>query len=781
MKLSLAWICDHIKDLNIQDIKQIDINSLIQKINITTAEVDGYKKIELDLSSFFIVKIKEIKNNKVIVENLENNNILELDKRENLDKDNLYLAKKNNNNYSWVILEDLGSEKEGLLQAIWLGQNIKEDIKNWKNKIETFDYILDIDNASITNRPDLWSHRGFAREIAAILDKSLISKDEILAKKEIDHFTIEAPAKETDGFYIDIDNIGGCDRFAGFYIKEIDNKPSDIYTALRLAKIDSRSINTLVDLTNYVMFDLGQPMHSFDANQIKNNIIEVRFAKPGESIELLDGATIDLIDSDLVIADLSGPIALAGIMGGVNSSINNKTTQVFLEAAHFNPTVIRSTASRIKKRTDASVRFEKNIDPNQNTDAILRYLKLLEKLDINYISNNKVASLGSKSTEKVINISQDFINNKIGLDIDPKDIIKILEKLGFKVQKDNLIFKVTVPSYRSKDITLKEDLLEEIARYIGLDNIPKILPDRKMEPFSTKDVMKTRAIKDHLAFGLSMNELNTYSFFDQEFLNKINWHPEKTVDIVNPVSENWHKLVTTLVPSLIKAIIVNKNKRNSLKFFEFARVWHMLKDKVKESKSLAGIIYKDKEEVDFYNAKAELNTLFDLLSIEISWEKSKELDLENSPWYHPYQTAHLVYDNKIIGKAGKSNDEFFAKNNLNNAFIFELDAEFLLNVEPEEKLFEPLQKYQEVDLDISMLVPINVTVSDLEDAIYSTDKDIISVELIDLFEKAEWQDKKSITMRFTIYNQEHTLAKEEIDHVWDLVVDKVQSLGAEVR
>lgn len=774
MKISLSWIADHIA----VNKKELDPTFIAEQFVAHTAEIDAVQKIHTDVSTLFAVIVTAVTESEVTIECPELKKKASLPARKDVSPGQVYLAKETDKILHWATLIDMGSEKEGLMPALFL----EDTSGSWKKAFEAEDTIITIENKTITNRPDLWGHRGIAREIAAFLNKQLVSDDYIYAAKPIKHYDHQSNGQGS--FTLEIAPPGTCgqpcNRLAGLYLPVLNYQPSLLWMATRLARIDARPLDMLVDMTNYVMFDIGHPMHAFDAQKIETKKLVGRCAHTGEKIKLLDGDEVTLTESDYVISDGKKAIAVAGVMGGVETAVTRSTSSVLLEAAHFEPTPIRRTATRLKRRSEASARFEKNLDPNQNTHALLRYLKLLEDAGVPFTAEDAIASLGALAQEKVITVSHELIEKKIGLAISVDKVESILTRFGFGVtlsKQGPPIYTVTVPTFRAtKDITIPEDIVEEVARFIGYKSITPILPTRLMAAFDTRKQEQMRALKTMLAQGSAMHEVQTYAFFDEEFLRILRYEPSDALRIANPLSEHWQRLITSLVPNLLKTIYTNQG-HESLRFFEINRVW-FYNEKAIEEQECAGIWYEMKKPVHFYDGKALLVSIFAFLKLEIRWEKPRE---KLDPWYDPYQTAELWYKDRIIGTAGKIAPLFLSHIIAGDAFIFELDANFLLNATRVIPVYKPLHKYPSTDLDISMIVPIESTVYSFEQAIASSDKRITSVNLIDSFTKAEWTTQKSMTFRFTAYDESKTLTKEDIDSIWNEVVGKVKSMGAEVR
>lgn len=387
--------------------------------------------------------------------------------------------------------------------------------------------------------------------------------------------------------------------------------------------------------------------------------------------------------------------------------------------------------------------------------------------------------------EKSIEVSHQEILSTIGVSISPDVVQKYLLQLGFGIEikhaiaaNEQLIYRVIVPTYRAtKDVTIKQDIIEEIARFYGYENIPTHLPSRQMHPFDMHRVMRTRQIKRQLAFGSRMNEVQTYAFYDEPFLKELGYEPKQTLQLAQPFSENIKQLVTSLIPNLLACVKNNSTKQEDLRFFEIDRVWFNDQLPV-ESEELAGIFYLKKKKLDFYWCKAQIDELLASLGLQVSWQKPSS---PQEPWYMPHQSAELVWKGQVIGTAGVVSSQLLQRLVDGEAFIFEINGDFILNARPETHSFKPLRKYQEVQLDMSLMVPSSVTVATLEKTIDGVDNRIEQVRLLDFFERPEWHNQKSVTLRFIVSDAEKTLVKEEIDDVYDKVVSAVTKLGAEIR
>lgn len=776
MKLSLAWIFDHID----ADWRTIDVRNLVDSFNSSVAEIEQCNSIAIDATNNVPGKVVDIVETHVVVYCPLWDCKAQLPLRTDAYKDQWYIINRTDGIYHWATTQFFGSTKETIIPSFEYMASLTHE--EWKLGLEDGDYSIEIDNKSITHRPDLWSHRGCAREIAALLNVPL---------KPLQNFQATVPVMQSEKtgymdnrFSLTIQASEVCKRLAGIAIENLEVKPSQLWIVSRLSRIDSKSINNIVDATNYTMYDLGHPMHAFDADVLKHKHIIVRYGRDKEQLTLLDGQTITLTNNDLILADEDQPIALAGVMGGLYCGITNRTRNVLFESAWFNPVAVRHAAQRYKKRTDASARFEKNIDPSGNVIALKRCLQLLNIEErSNGLQGKEIISLGMPQKTHVIEIHHNFIESCLGISVASSFISTLLPKLGFEVteKKDisGLVYQITVPTFRAtKDIQLPEDIVEEVGRFLGYTNITPQLPHKATTIIDVHAIQQAHTIRATCAYALTMQELYTYAFFDETVLREINWTPENAVAVQNPVSDNWQRLVTSLIPTLCRTVQINVHEHQMLNFFELARVWQASGDTVIEQKSLAGIFYNHAAAVDFYDAKSNLEQLFHALQLPVDWYPLKSWV---NQWYDEQRTAVIMYKDKSIGLAGIANKHFLKKFDLHNAFIFELDADFLLHYRPANSVFKAVSKYPLVERDISIFVPLSAMVDDIQKIIQKADAHIKAAYLIDFFEKREWKDKKALTLHLIIQDEEKTLKTIEVDGIMKKVVEALQALGAEIR
>jgi|GEM_PF-279815 len=816
MKLSLRWVCDH---LHIEW-KKVDVATLVAWFNTTVAEIETVEKVETDLSVFTMGVVVNITSEQVEVSLPEWKEIIQLSVRTDAKIGSWYLIKKDGLDRLWAKTIDFGIEKEAVLPAFSMisakaqssdgscQQSLKSEealakIGLWKKESEGLDYLLDIDNKSITHRPDLWSHRGFAREIAPFLKTTLRDEKEFLADVSVE--TIEGSFKATKQIPVSISiKTPACKRFAALYFDELAYTPSDLHMAFRLMSIGQRPIDYVVDATNYVMFDLGQPLHAFDADTLAAENFGPRMAKNGEQVSLLSGFNLTLQPTDMVIADHDKALALAGIKGGVASCVTPHTRSVLLESATFDGGAVRLASSFHKIRTDASARFEKELDPYQNIAGITRLVQLLKDGGIPFHHAPFIVSLGALPQPTVIEISQSYIEERLGIQIKKTVVKTMLEGIGFSVQEKGLStsglssetkFTITVPAFRAtKDVKQPEDIVEEVGRLIGYTTIPEALPIFEKLPLASRQkpgthtplqsaddwVDRVTRIKNFLAFTGHMREVQNYAFLDNDFLKKIGWKVAHPVTLANPLAEQRTTLADSLIAPLLQSVSENSANHEQLGFFEWDRVWATQQDhnnKIVEHPSLAGVLYQRKGSVDFYHSKNMLQDLFALLGMQVSWKAC----VHRPQWAHRYQIADLVCDGVVIGTAGKISSVMMAKLGGGDAFAFEMRGDLLLAYKHPEKEIMPPAKYQGSYLDISMMVPVATKVEMLEQLIAHADKRIVQVQLQDVFQKPEWIDEKSITFRFFVQDPQQTVSKDILDTVYALVKKAVMSLGAGIR
>ncbi|MGA9531028.1 MAG: phenylalanine--tRNA ligase subunit beta [Candidatus Babeliales bacterium] len=786
MKLSLRWIFDHL-DVNLE---QFSITTIIDILNKSTAEIEHVECIQINPEDWLCVCIQEKKDNVLHVYHAAKDNYYTLPWRDDAVVGNWYLATKPvaSPTTSWATAAAIGGSKDFLLPALY-AENDTYTMEGWKNDFEQKDYIIHIDNKTITHRPDLWSHRGFARELSILLNCSLNPLNDYLALVDIKtHAKQDSLSYFSQSFTFTLPEQKGCSRIAFLPHHVKAGHASVLWMMQRLVKIDSRSINALIDCTNYVMYDIGQPLHAFDADKLTTPSLYPNYAHDGDILPLLDGTSVTLTAQDLVITDGTQPASLAGIMGGSKSEIDTTTKKVIIESAAFDAQTIRVSSMHHKKRTEASSRFEKSLDPMYNIIALQRFLYLARQVKLVEQEDTCIISLGpSLPTPAPIIIHHEYIEQKLGISLTSSFIITLLEQLECSVIEEPAhTYKVTVPGFRAtKDLLAKEDLVEEIGRFYGYNIIPPQLPQITHNHPSLQEKRSfTSTVKTVLAFGCSMNEVEHYPFYDEEFLRILEWHDtDQALSLESQLSENNKYLVTSLVPHLIKSVALNSNDADELRFFEWNTLWKKNKNAsphYQENKELSGIIFTKKGSL-FYEGKALLAHLFDALHVQPNWEQITD---PTYPWFAPYQSAHLSINNSTIGTAGTVNPLFLQRVvKTGTAFIFTLNTDRLCHELPRQaKRYKKLDDGLYMMRDISFFIDPKHTVSFLEGHIKKQDQRIIAVTVLDdTYTHDTSLPQRSLTLRLTFFDKTRTITKIELAHFITSITDSLKPLGAEIR
>lgn len=641
------------------------------------------------------------------------------------------------------------------------------------------DIILEIDNKSLTNRPDLWGHYGMARELAAIYGREL---------KPVPYVE---PPMGADGLDVVIDDSDRCSRYAGVVIKNIRNVPSPFELQTMLWRVGQRPINLPVDITNYVMLASGQPTHAFDKTHI-HGAIHIRTAKAGEKLELLDGTVLELTTEDLVIADEKNPVALAGIMGGKLDSILPETTEVILEIANFGALGVRRTAQRFDLRTEASSRFEKGADPQRVDEAIAMSLAMFKKEfpDVQitgFVDNYPVPLALSK-----VDVSLDFLNKRLGKTIGAAEAQATLGRLGFTVEASGDTLHVTAPSWRSTgDITLPDDILEEIARLMGYENFAFVPPRVSLEkPVNQRQPELERAIREYLAFRCGMQEIFTYPWIEDFYIEAAGADKAEMLALSTPPAPDEAHLRSTLIPGMLKAVFTNLRYLDAFRLFEMTQVFYdrnyasinSARELLPEQAlHLAGAFVGEDGKQLFREAKGVFEVMHRIVQMSpLSFEQvTKPVWSEDKLW------LNVLANGEVIGVIGllSLKAERAAGIKRNVAVLFELDATKLVPLPSRQNVFEHLPAYPLVDFDLSIIFDEGVKWAEIEAVAASVNPLIKKVRFIDEYRgKQVGEGKKSVTFRTWIGSEEATLTSEQIEEITRQVAKKIgKKFGGDVR
>ena len=676
-----------------------------------------------------------------------------------------------------------GEKSEGMLCAedeLGLGKNhdgiliLKDSAKigePFAKYLKVEDIVLEIDNKSLSNRPDLLNHYGIARELAAIFNLTLKPYEKTINRKW-NFLNSKENKLEVKVLAPDL-----CLRYMAVAVSGIEVKESPAWLKERLIAANQRPINNIVDLTNYVMFDCGQPMHAFDASKIKKII--VRCAGKDETIETLDEKNRVLSSDDLVITDGTNPVALAGVMGGHNSEINSETKELVLEAANFLASSVRKTSQKLGLRTESSVRFEKALDPALPELAIFRFLTLLKEICPEMKINSALIDINNAEQKQLeVDFDLEWLKNKIGQEISREKVISILEKLGFSFADQKAAnLKVYIPSWRAtKDVSNKEDLAEEIIRLYGYNNIDSQMPVLEMSlPEVNEERLIERKIKNILALKNSLNESYNYSFVGEDQLKKLNIEFINYLKLANPLSGIANLLRQSLIPGLVLNIKTNQFKSDDFGFFEIGSVFfkttgNLKKDNTEgnflpyQEKKL-GLVISGNDDI-FSRLKGIIDSLFkNLLNYEI---KTEFLVLEDAPtWANKNICAKVSVLGQELGLIALLNSE--ANGNLNlkrTVALAELNFNKIVELVLQKGSFNfsEAPKYPPIIRDLAFVVDEKILYNDLRNSILKFNSLIKSVELFDVYTGNKLPSgEKSLAFHINYLSAERTLKSDEID------------------
>lgn len=666
----------------------------------------------------------------------------------------------------------IGSDDEGLVD--FTGKNFPIGA-SLKDIMPIEDVLVEIDNKSLTNRPDLWGHLGFARELACIFNRSLKPID-IVDLKCLEGLP-KVPVKvETEG----------CLRYSALRVENVTKEVSPYEVKIRLNYCGLRDINLIADLTNYVMLELGQPMHAFDSS-IVNGII-VREATEGEKLLTLEGEEHEVKAGSMLICDGSGdPVAIAGIKGGKKSGISSETSGFLLEGAVFEASKIRKASKAIGLSTDASIRYEKSLDPMMTDKAISRLVSILKGIDNDIIISSALSDVVNYDASPItIDVSCSFIRKRIGAEISNEFITKTLTGLGFTFEKvDGDDFKIVVPSYRStKDISLKEDIVEEIARIYGYDNIVPTTLKWSLNPTLSDPKQKMEyKVKRLLAEKYGVSEVHSYIWNYADFNASACIKSETYLNLVDSSNSGQSGIRSALVPTLVKFYSENKNSFDEVKIEEVGRVVTGLREDKSaiEEKHLAVLISSgDKTEKELYFELKKMieNIASSLARVNLSYAESTN---EN---YHPLARTSIYVGGEKIGEMGILNLVISGKIDAKKKVgALEVDFDKLMKFENDTITFKKVSKFQPVDIDFNFKVLSNMKYEAVQNIIKEFRcKFNMAYSLVDVYENKEvLGDYKSMTFRFTISSNDHTLSSNEIENFRTRLISHMANKGITLR
>lgn len=642
------------------------------------------------------------------------------------------------------------------------------------------DLVFEVDNKSLTNRPDLWGHYGIAREFAALTGRELRPLETV----ELSQFDGLSPIA------IDVQDRELCYRYSGLKVRNIQKKVSPVDMRIRLFYCGTRAINLLADLTNYLMLEMGQPMHAFDCAKVDQ--IEVkRFDKPFP-FKTLDDIERRIDENTLMICSKGEPVAVAGIMGGLDSEIEDNTDSLLLESANFDAVSVRKSSTRLGLRTDASMRYEKTLDPEMTVPAIGRFLKLLLDVDPGVQVISRLTDVYVKRYPEIsLSFDKRYVDRYTGIQIENDRILSTLRSLGFGAEYDGALFQVRVPSWRAtKDVTIKADIIEEITRIYGYDNfqvsttLSPLYPQKKSAGNKSDNFAK-----DILVQRYHLHEVHSYLWFDAKKCRELGIGLEQNVKLLNAQTPDHEVLRSNMGPTLLSFVQENRSFSPEFGIFEIGRVCEGLKSSAQggtpgsgecnERKKLGIVLYsRTRGEKELYFQMLEI---LKTLGRDI---KRAGFQFQNTAprhsWQHPRNTAEVSFQGNPLGWLCTVHPTVLSHIDKKAGIVCaQLDMDGFAAIPAADVAYREPSKFPGIDMDLSLVVPEGVTFRALSGAWADVDADLLTgVSLIDSFEQ---NGRKSITLRFAFSSQEKTLSKEEVQPCVDGIVAKLAAAGAALR
>ena len=645
--------------------------------------------------------------------------------------------------------------------------------------LPVLDTVLEIDNKSITHRPDLWGHYGFARELAALYGRELKpAAGEVRLPGEGETVPIHIEAPEL------------CKRYIGLVLEGLSVGPAPAWMRYLLAAVGQRPISNIVDLTNFLLLDLGQPMHAFDLERLRGPEIRVRRAGEGEVLRTLDGVDRILTPADLVIADAGGAVALAGVMGGEESEIRPGTRKMLLESANFDPVTIRRTAFRTALRSESSARFEKSLDPELAMTAVLKFVELLDEVCPGAKPAGPAVDAGGwKFRGLQVPLRRSRVALKLGVEIPDERIEEILSSLSFTLHPSPEGWTVDVPSFRAtKDISIEDDLIEEIGRIYRYDNIPPKAPLAELD-VTWKDpaLVLDRKVRRILSGDLRMREAYNYSFLPDELARKLGLEGEEYLVLQNPIAENLSRIRRDVLPGLLGSLELNLRHHDEVRLFEIGKGYRPeVRDERRqplEVRQAAGLVARKGGEDPFPEVKGLLEHLADRLDLgEARFELLGEG--QAPPYLHPVRSLKLQVGEGEAGFMGEMHPSALEALGVScKAALFSLDLKALLAAPKVERKYVPLPIYPPILVDVAVVVDESRRVGDVAQVIREAGKKLVAgVELFDIFRGPSiGEGKKSLAFHVTLLSPERTLGDKDEKKFLDRLRRALPQVGGALR
>jgi phenylalanyl-tRNA synthetase beta chain len=625
------------------------------------------------------------------------------------------------------------------------------------------DAAIEIDNKSITHRPDLWGHYGMAREVAAILGLELT-----------DPVNLDLLPQGPAAIKIQIEDLDLCPRYSALVFENVTVQPSPLWLQYRLTAIGLNPINNIVDMTNFVMAELAQPMHAFDRDLLRGDTIFIRPATPGETFRALNDESYTLDPSNLVIADSAGAIALGGVIGGGDSAISAKTTRVVLESANFQASSIRKTSSALKLRTDASMRFEKAQDPVNTVRGLARAVELLREISPGIrLVGGLADQMREMTAPPAIVLPLEWLERKLGRTIEPALVRRILESLAFGVtEPEPGVFLVTVPSWRAtKDVAVKDDLVEEVGRMVGYDSIAPVAP---LVPAAVPPGNPTRRFQHevrNLFVDNGFTEVYNYSFLSEESVRAFGGDPAAHIRVTNPIASNQELMRASLLPGIWKNVTDNARYRESFRLFEIGMEIHRREQGLPEEiPHLVAALY-DRQDGGIFELKRVAECLL---------PGARTVPTEARGYEHPARAAEIQWKGAVAGRLFELHPRFVENG---RAAILDLDLRLVESLSADRTKYTPIRRYPSSAFDLSVIARSRELAGTLETAIAGFAGPLLeSIQFVRQYAGPPLTEgTKSVSFRLTVGSPERTLSADEIAAIRATIIDRMRDLGYELR
>jgi len=633
------------------------------------------------------------------------------------------------------------------------------------------DFVIEIDNKSLTHRPDLWGHYGMAREVAAITGQTLV-----------DPAKLDLLPSGVSPIKVQIADHLLCPRFSALVFENITVGPSPLWLQARLEHLGMNPINNIVDVSNLIMAELPQPTHAYDAAKLSGDTIFVRSAHEGEKCIALNGETYTLTAADLVIADAAGPIGLAGVIGGGPSAISNATTRVVFEAGNFQASNLRLTTVRHKLRTDASMRFEKSLDPENTIRALARAMELLPQVSPGArVVGGVVDNRGPRPEPKQIEMRMRFLTSKLGKDVSQAETTRLLTALGFAVTESApATLSVRVPTWRAtKDVSLKDDLVEEIGRMVGYDSITPTPPlVASIVPPSNPLRLYLRQLRTQLV-PQGFTEAHNYSFVTETDIKRFGSDPASHISVQNPIASELTHMRRSLLPGLFKSIVANVRYFPEFRLFEIGNEIHPSHegDLPKEITHLVALLYSThSQDQEFFELKRVLECLFPSARLRAA---------EPQAYEHPVRTAEILWSGATIGRIFELHPSLLKAEGIEGrAMIFDVNVDLCLPLAAAKvPKYRTLRKFPTSGFDLSLVTELRTPVDKLQDELTRlAGADLAMIEFVGQYAGPQLpQGQKSVSYHLKVGAMNHTMTAEELTAIRQRIISGMQALGYELR